>query len=344
MEPGPAVAVVVGDFDRRRYVGDALASLARQTLDRSRFEVVLLTGYSDPVHSAESARVRRVEDRSPRIGAWLARGIAATRAPIVTFLNDDDAYEPDRLARVVEQFERYPDLVFYRNRVAVLNADGSARPTDAWRTHERDAAFDTTGPVRVAPGDRARAFELGARTAFVTFNTSTMAIRRTLLDGPTGAVFLRTQTDDQFLFVAAALSDGGMFLDDRRLTRFRFHPGSLTDETRWLGEAEDSYRDLAELSARAGRRDFADWMERRSVHFGRMFRGDGLVDAVAAAAGRRAVARRTAEYLRFLGRHPAERAMNLDTWAAGLYGLAYASGAPGVARVARTRKSARARA
>jgi len=341
----PELAVIVGDFDRRRYLAGALGSLAAQTLDRSRYEVVVLRGYDDPVLDRGLAAngIHPIVDRSPRIGAWLQRAIAATTAPVLTFLNDDDEYAPERLARVVRSFQQDPDLGFYRNRVSVINSDGTPRPEAEWRVHERDGALDTTGPIHLPAADRARAVEVGLRTTHASFNTSTMAVRRELLTGELAEAFSRTQTDDLFLFVAAVLSGRSLLLDDRRLTRFRFHPGSLTDEVRWLGEAEASYRELATLSSRGGVPFLTAWLTDRAVHFGRMFRGDSVVESVAAGEGRRSVARRTGEYLRFLGRHPKERSLTLDTWAAGAYGLAYAAGAPGVARLARTRLRARAR-
>jgi glycosyltransferase involved in cell wall biosynthesis len=345
MPPGPKVSVVVGDFARRRYLAGAIRSLDAQTLPADQVERIVLTGYDDPELRARLAATgaETVVDRSPDIGAWLTAALRRARAPIVTFLNDDDEYEPDRLARVVDVFERYPDLALYRNRVSVIDADGRPQPASRWRVHETDAAFDRTGPVYVPPEDGDRAFDLAARSAHVTFNASTMAVRRDLLDGPLASVFARTNADDMFWFVAAAVSGRGLYFDDRRLTRFRFDRGSVTHEVAWLGRAERSYRDLAEVARDRGRADLDGWLAPLAVHFGRMYRGEAVVDDVVAGRGRASVARRTGEYLRFLGGHPAERAWTVETWAAAAYGLAYL-GAPALAaRLARARRVARAR-
>ena len=146
---------------------------------------------------------------------------------------------------------------------------------------------------------------------------------------------------DQALYLAAVLAGQPAFLDDRRLTRYRYYPGNVTREVPWLGRAEVAYRDMAEVAGRHGAREVADWLREQSVHYGRMFRGSSLVQRVAEGAGRREVSGRTAEYLRYLARHPRERQWTLDTWAAGVYGVGYVPLGPVIARLARSRLAAR---
>ena len=55
------------------------------------------------------------------------------------------------------------------------------------------------------------------------------------------------------------------------------------------------------------------------------------------SAARREIAARTGDYLRYLGRHPQERRLTLDTWAAGAYGLGYALAPGAVHRLAGAR-------
>ena len=325
MAGAPEIAVVVGDYSRRRYLPFALRSLAAQTLPRGRFEIVVTKNWHDPAidRSLEDLGARVLFDEETRIGRWLRRAVSAARAPIVTFLDDDDEYEPGRLARILEVFSAHPDLGFYRNRVRVIDRDGRPTPPAAWRAHEVDAAFDTLGPVYLEPGETARTFDLAARRTHITFNSSTMAIRRELLEGALGDDFSEGQLPDLSLFLAGVLSHRALFLDDQRLTRFRYYRDSVTHETPWLGRAESSFRAAAGSARRHGRPDFARWLEEMAVHYGRMYRGSELVERIVARGPRREVAQRTAEYLRLLGRHPTERAWTLDTWAAAGYGLAY---------------------
>jgi glycosyltransferase involved in cell wall biosynthesis len=342
----PEVAVIVGDYGRRRYLRSALRSLAAQTLPRARFEVVVTKNYRDPeldrALDEDGATVLFDEER--QIGRWLRRALETSRAPIVTFLDDDDEFEPDRLERLVETFARFPDLGFYRNRVVVIDRDGRPVPRERWRSLEVDPEFDRLGSVHLGPDDLPRLVDLAAHRSYATFNSSTMALRRELLEGGVGDAFERTQLPDQFLFLSGILARRGFYLDDRRLTRYRFYPGNVTREVPWLGHAETSYRDMAAVATRYGFAEVAAWLDERAVHYGRMFRGGTLVSQVAAGAPRGEVAGRTGEYLRYLGRHPEEREWTLDIWAAGMYGLGYVPFGPLVARLARARVAARSSA
>jgi glycosyltransferase involved in cell wall biosynthesis len=321
----PAVAVVVGAFGRTAYLRRAVASVLAQSLPRAQFEVVVTKDFSDPDLDRElaAAGVATILDPEPLIGKWLVRAIRATRAPLVAFLDDDDEFEPDRLARVLEVFAGHPGVGYYRNRVRVIDADG--RPVDParWRRLERDASFDRTGPVEVPAGAKPDAFRQVALTTFASFNSSTVVIRREILAGDAGAAFEACEMPDLALLVAAVVSPYGLYLDDRRLTRFRYHRENATHAIEWLRRATEAQAALAELTDRHGRGDFARWLRSRSEHYDRVFRATTLIADVREGASRGHVARLGADYLRFLGGHPAERTANLEVWGATLYALAY---------------------
>ncbi|HXQ79593.1 MAG TPA: glycosyltransferase [Thermoplasmata archaeon] len=343
--PGdPEVSVIVGAYSREKYLLSAVRSLLAQTIPRNRFEIVVIKNFRSAEIDAELERVGATVlfDAEPRIGRWLRHAVNISRAPIVTFCDDDDELEPDRLERLLDVFRTHPDLGYYRNRVRVINRDGRPIPPSEWREHETDPGFDRLGPVYLPRDGKGGLLDLATRTTHATFATSSMALRRDLLDGELGDSFERTQLEDLCLFLTGTLSPYGMYLDDRRLTRYRYYAGNVTHTVRWLGHAAESERDMAAVAERHGRPDFARWLTARSVNHERLFRGGTLVARVAADADRREVARLTAEYLRFLGQHPEERAWTLDVWAASVYGFSSLAVPAPTGRVARARLAARA--
>ena len=344
MAIGPEVVVIVGAYNRRKYLPLAVRSLLSQTVARERFEIVVVKNFRSAEEDEELEEVGATVlfDEEPRIGRWLRHAIALSESPLITFCDDDDEFEPGRLERVLEVFREHPDLGYYRNRVRVIDAEGRAIPENSWRVHETDAGFDTLGPVYRSKDQKADLFEITTQRTHATFGTSTMCLRRELLDGDLGDSFERTQLEDLYLFLTGVLSPCGVFYDDRRLTRYRYYAGNVTHTVRWLGHAAESEADMAQVAARHARPDFARWLAARGVNHQRLFLGGSLVEKVAAAAPRRETAQRTAAYLRFLNRHPEERAWTLDTWASAGYGFASLA-APGLAgRVARARLKARA--
>lgn len=345
MAPSPEIAVILGAYNRTQYLPFALRSLAAQTLARERFEVVAIKNFRHPAidRALEQFGALTLYDEERQLGRWLRHAIDRSNAPIVTFLDDDDEFEPERLARVVEAWREHPDLGFYRNRVRVIDGAGRPIPPERWRVHETDAELDRLGPVYVPADGKAGLVDLATRRTSATFNTSSMAIRRELLDGEVGDAFERTQLEDTFLFLAGALAPRALLLDDRRLTRFRYYGGNVTSTVRFLADAAESHRRMAELAAHRGSAEFAAWHRAQGVHYERMFTGETVMAQIAAGAPRAEVVRRTAEYLRFLARHPEERALQLEVWAVAGYGAAYALAPPLARRVAAVRPTARER-
>ncbi|MGI0130593.1 MAG: glycosyltransferase family 2 protein [Thermoplasmata archaeon] len=343
MAPAPEVAVVVGAYSRPTYVLDAVRSVLDQTLERARVELLVTKNFRHGEIDAALARAGATVrfDDTPRIGPWLLAAIRATHAPIVTLLDDDDRYAPDRLGRVVDVFRTHPDVGFYRNRVAMVGPDDAPVPVGAWPPRGSDAYFDASGPVLLGPNAKADPVDLLFRRTRVSFNSSTMAFRRELLDGRRGEWFAATRLPDSSLLLNAVLSPYDLYLDDRRLTRHRLHATNVTRRTGWLRWAEESYRDFGEEAREFSRPDLAAYFAGNAVHFERLARSGELVDRVGEGAGRREIAGRASDYARFLARHAAERAWTADVWAAEAYAAAYLLSPRLARRFQRTRATRR---
>lgn len=324
-DDAPEVAVIIGAYRRDSYLRDAVRSVLAQTLPRDRFEVFVVKGFED----AELDRflnenvIPSLLDPDPCIGTWLLKAVRATRAPLLAFLDDDDEFEPDRLASIVEYFRAHPESGLYRNRVRVIDRQGAPVPVARWREVETDPEFDRLGAVGFAPDAKHAVVDIAFRRTRSSFNSSTMVIRRALLEGSFAEEFARLQLPDLAFLVFAAVGPFGLYLDDRRLTRYRVYGGNVTARVSWLAHATFAHRDLARFARAADRAEMADWLDGMADHYERMYVGGRVVEAVAAGEARRTVAVRAAEYLRFLGRHPAERAPTLDVWASAIYGVGY---------------------
>jgi glycosyltransferase involved in cell wall biosynthesis len=113
--PPTPVAVVIATRDRPELVQRAVRSALAQT--QAPAEVVVVDDGSDP--PLELAPALAVEERvrlvrlQPGGGAGAARntGVAKSSAPLVAFLDDDDEWRPDKLARQVAALDGLPDDV-----------------------------------------------------------------------------------------------------------------------------------------------------------------------------------------------------------------------------------------
>ena len=178
--------------DRQALLQRALRSLLAQRCTEWEWIVVDDGSADDLSHLLLPAGDRLVLLRNPiSAGAAAARnrGIAAARAPLVAFLDDDDEYEPGFLGSVVAAFARAPQAEFCMTGALRCYADARVRsePFDAdpaghdflrrasasrglcARTEalRRCGGFDPTLPVSEDVDLLLRMAEAGARPVFV---------------------------------------------------------------------------------------------------------------------------------------------------------------------------------
>jgi glycosyltransferase involved in cell wall biosynthesis len=93
----PLVSVIVPTCDRPALLPRAVASVLAQT--EPELELIVVNAGRAPVAETGDARVRVVAaPGSPHAGATRNAGLAAARGEWVTFLDDDDAYRPGKVA------------------------------------------------------------------------------------------------------------------------------------------------------------------------------------------------------------------------------------------------------
>jgi glycosyltransferase involved in cell wall biosynthesis len=111
--PGaPSVSVVIPAYRASRDIGEALASVFRQTF--ADFEAIVVNDGSPDTVELEralapySSRVRYISQ--PNRGAAAARncGVRASRGDLIAFLDADDLWMPAFLERQVEWLQRHP--------------------------------------------------------------------------------------------------------------------------------------------------------------------------------------------------------------------------------------------
>jgi glycosyltransferase involved in cell wall biosynthesis len=109
----PLVSVIIPTYNRARLVQEALASVEAQTFRD--FEVLVVDDGStdDTAEALALQRGVRVLRHRSRQGVAAARnlGIAAARGEWLAFLDSDDLWLPDKLARQIAYLEQRPDLL-----------------------------------------------------------------------------------------------------------------------------------------------------------------------------------------------------------------------------------------
>jgi len=123
----PTVSVIIPLFNARRFIGDALESLARQTMNDWE-AMVVDDGSTDSGHevveraAGADPRVRLVRQANAGQSAARNAGIDATNGRFILFLDNDDWLRSDALARLVAEAEG--------------SAHGAAHGAAAWHAED----------------------------------------------------------------------------------------------------------------------------------------------------------------------------------------------------------------
>ena len=112
----PRISVLIATYERADLLRECLTAFAKQTLDRSEYEVVVVddgsaTSTIDPLLEEFADQLSLAGLRIEHAGRSAAKNLAVllARAPLVLFFDDDDRPAPDYLERHVLGHERRPD-------------------------------------------------------------------------------------------------------------------------------------------------------------------------------------------------------------------------------------------
>ncbi len=240
----PFLSVLVCAYGRRQFLRSAVDSVLAQTIDRSEYELLVARDFSDEAldQYLRANDAILVPGSEAPMGPKVARMARLARGEVLVLLDDDDLFEPDKLAVVRRAFERDPELGYLHRWFRPIDDAGRLLPPESFRW-ENSRSRERSQFVRIdgdSPIARLRAFPWLAPD----FCDSLQAIRRDVLlrqepalDSPDLFAV------DSFLYFAALMAHRALFFDPRPLTRYRLHTSNSSAPT-GDGPSEAHYRRL----------------------------------------------------------------------------------------------------
>lgn len=151
------ISVVVCTYNREKYLYGALENIARNSLPKERYEVVLVDNNSTDGTAALCARFheewpevdfRYFVETQQGLSHARNRGIAEARGEVLVFLDDDSFVEPDYLEQLSRQLEAHPDAMAFGGKITPLFEDGVEPAWLCRWTLSWVSAIDLGGEVR----------------------------------------------------------------------------------------------------------------------------------------------------------------------------------------------------
>ena len=119
------ISVILVAHDRKPYITTALNSVYNQTIDRAKFEVIVVKNFLDEDidRIISLYNFNNVFTNEKELTKKLEIGLSESKGKIITILEDDDFYENIRLNIVLNTFSSN-SIIFYHNDFKMINGNG----------------------------------------------------------------------------------------------------------------------------------------------------------------------------------------------------------------------------
>ena len=208
----PAISVIITAQGRKQYLLEAVNSVLSQKKAKGAIEVVVVKDFSDENIDRKlmEYNVRSIL-RDCSLGEMLDLGITASLGDIICFLDDDDAFERDKIDIVSRVFRENPQVEFLSHSQYLL------KDSNPYENLERNEVSIRKIDLR-AVGSR----NLTKLTnEGVDFNLSSICIKRALISENLDQLRGLKGGPDTFFFLLAVRSGTTIARIDNKLTRYR---------------------------------------------------------------------------------------------------------------------------
>lgn len=123
----PLVSVVIPVYNSERYVASTLESVIAQSHQNLEI-IIVIDGSTDRSHEIcqqfRDERIRYVVQENQGLAAARNSGIREAKGEYIGFIDSDDTWQPEKVARHVGHFENDPELGLSYSYSALMDAEG----------------------------------------------------------------------------------------------------------------------------------------------------------------------------------------------------------------------------
>ncbi|MEJ5351534.1 MAG: glycosyltransferase [Melioribacteraceae bacterium] len=133
MNEKPLVSVIICTYNREKYLPSALHSLKNQTVDKKKYEIIIVNNNSTDNTEEISKRfikenpelnIKYVVETQKGLSAARNRGIKESDGEIIIFIDDDAEVTPNYVEEAIKFFQTYDDVDAMGGKIIPKYEDG----------------------------------------------------------------------------------------------------------------------------------------------------------------------------------------------------------------------------
>jgi glycosyltransferase involved in cell wall biosynthesis len=234
------VTAAITTYNRAALLPGAIESVLAQTFED--YELLVVddgsTDETPDVLAQYGDRIRVVTQPNRGRSAVRNTAVREARAPLISFLDSDDRWAPDKLERQVPTLETHGRFAMVHGHVDVVDEEGRLLPEETRRHHEMFT--------------RANMHITYAGWAFDCRCFSSALTARVDAIQAAGGYDTDLLLDDYDLYLRLALDFRVCFLEGPAMALYRHHEGQMTTYELTMGQIQTAEKHLRLLDERSG--------------------------------------------------------------------------------------------
>lgn len=226
------VSIIIPSYNHELYIGKAIQSVVNQTY--SNWELIIVDdGSTDNsikrIKNFKDARICLIEQENRGAHNAINRGLEQAKGYYLAILNSDDIYEKDRIAFMVKEMKRKPEIGFICSYIQVIDSNGKElgikkgwRNMEPWTVPHKELSFASTDD-----------FKRNLLMSNFTSTTSNFFFTRKLFEKVGGMRNLRFAHDWDFALRAAEATECAII--EKPLLKYRVHESNtISSNRKWM--------------------------------------------------------------------------------------------------------------
>jgi glycosyltransferase involved in cell wall biosynthesis len=231
------LTVIITAHDRKKFLLDAVNSAINQTISRKHYEILVVKNFKDDYidNKLEDLGIINIITETKSLGGKIVLGVHEARGEIISILEDDDLFLPNKIEKVIKVFSNNNyNISYYHNSYVHINEEGKILSCPIKLNH----------PLLLnIREEKIRYIRKLFSDYYTIYNNSSISIERSVIMRNKEYIKKLTYALDIFLYYSSILSNKGAFFDTEILTKQRIHKFNtkVRDENfyKWLSKMKE---------------------------------------------------------------------------------------------------------